>query len=68
MPADDLRSRMWRELLALTPDRWAAIRHAVAARIAAELLAQLDRPPPPASRLHRERHLRAERICHREVA
>jgi hypothetical protein len=44
------------------------IRRAVAARIAAELLAELDRPPPPASRLYLERQLRADRCCHREVA
>jgi hypothetical protein len=68
MTGDDLTSRMWWELSALAEDRWPAIRRAVAARIAADLLAQLDRPPPPASRLHRERQLRAERLCHREVA
>ena len=68
MTVDDLSSRIEQELSALAPDRWPAIRRVVAARIAADLLAQLDRPPPPASRLHRERQLRVERFCHREVA
>ena len=68
MTVDDLTSRMWRELSALAPDRWPAIRRAVAARIAADLLAQLDRPPSPASRLHRERQLKVEQLRHREVA
>jgi len=65
---DDLISRMSLELSALAGDRWPAIRRAAAARIAAELLAELDRPPPPASRLYLERQLRADRCCHREVA
>jgi len=39
-----------------------------AAPIAADLLADLDRPSPPPSRLHLERRLRAEDACHREVA
>jgi hypothetical protein len=56
------------ELSALAGDRWPAIRRAVSARIAAELLAELDRPPSPASRLHRERQLRAGLFRHREVA
>jgi hypothetical protein len=59
---------LWVALSALAGDLWAAIRHAVAAQIAADLLAELDRPPPPASRLHRERQLRADQFRHREVA
>jgi hypothetical protein len=66
--SDDLKSRMWPELSALTGDRWQAIRRAAAAQIAAGLLAELDRPPPPASLLHRERQLRAGQFCLREVA
>ena len=68
MTGEDLASRMWPGLSALAGDRWPAIRRAVAARIAADLLAELDRPPPPASRLHRERQLRAEQFWRREVA
>jgi hypothetical protein len=56
------------ELSALAGDGWAAIRRAVAAQIAADLLAELDRPPPPASRLQLERKLRADRFRYREVA
>jgi hypothetical protein len=59
---------MWLELSALAPDRWLAIRRAVAARIAAGLLAELDRLPRPASRLDLERQLRASQLAHREVA
>jgi len=65
---EDLTGRVWLELSALARDRWPAIRRAVAARIAADLLAELDRPPSPASRLHRERQLRADQFCHQEVA
>jgi hypothetical protein len=65
---DDLAARMWLELSALAGDRWAVIRRAVAARIAADLLAELDRPPPPASWLQLERKLRADQFRHREVA
>jgi len=65
---EDLASRMWLELPALAGDRWPAIRRAVAARIAADLLAALDRPPPPASRLYLERLLRAGQFGCREVA
>jgi hypothetical protein len=65
---DELTSRMWLELSVLAEDRWPAIRRAVAARIATDLLAELDRPPPPASRLHRERQLRAGQFCLQEVA
>ena len=68
MTVGDLTPGMWQELSALAPDPWPAIRRAVAAQIAAALLAQLDRPPSPASRLYRERQLRAESLCHREVA
>ena len=68
MSGEDLTGRMWLELSALAGDRWPAIRRAVAAGIAAGLLAELDRPPSPASRLHRERQLRADQFCHREVA
>jgi hypothetical protein len=66
--SDDLASRMRLELSALAGDRWPAIRRAAAAQIAADLLAELDRPPPPASLLHRERQLRAGQFCLREVA
>jgi hypothetical protein len=59
MTGDDLGSRMSLELSALAGDRLPAIRRAAAAQIVAGLLAELDRPPPPASRLHRERQLRA---------
>jgi len=59
---------MWLELSALAEDRWPAIRRAVAARIAAALLAELDHPPTPPSRLYLERQLRADQCCHREVA
>jgi len=65
---EDLASRMWLELSALAGDRWPAIRRTVEAQIVADLLAELDRPPPPASRLHRELQLRADQFCHREVA
>ncbi len=68
MTGEDLASQMRVQLSALAGDRWPAIRRAVAARIAANLLAELDRPPPPASRLHRERQLRAGQFRHREVA
>jgi hypothetical protein len=64
----DVTARMWLELTALAPDRWPAIRRAVAARIAADLLAELDRRSRPASRLDLERQLRAGRLAHREVA
>jgi len=59
---------MWLELTALAPDRWPAIRRAVAARIAADLLAELNRLPRPASRLDLERQLRAGQLAHQEVA
>ena|GEM_PF-5184871 len=68
MTGEDVASRMWLELSALAGDRWSAIRRTVAAQIAAGLLAELDRPPPPASRLYRERQLRADQFRHREVA
>jgi hypothetical protein len=66
--SDDLESRMWLQLSALAGDRWPAIRRAAAAGIAAALLAELDGPPPPASRLHRDRQLRVGQFCLREVA
>jgi hypothetical protein len=65
---DDLESPMWLELSAVAGDRWPAIRRAAAAQVAAGLLAELDGPPPSASRLHRERQLRAAQFCLREVA
>ena len=68
MTGDDLDSRMQLELSALAGDRWPAIRRAAAAQIAAGLLAELDRPAPPASRLHRDRQLRAGQFCLRAVA
>lgn len=68
MTGEDLGSRMWLELSALAGDGWPMIRRAVAARIAADLLAALDRPPPPASRLYLERLLRAGQFGYREVA
>ena len=68
MTGDDLAARLQLELSALAADRWPTIRRTVAARIAADLLAELDGPPPPTSRLHRERQLRAGQFCHREVA
>jgi len=63
-----LRSRMCQQMSAVAGDRWSAIRQAIAARIAADLLAELDRPPPPASRLHTELRLRVDQFCHQEVA
>ncbi len=68
MTGEDLAARMRLELSELAGDRWPAIRRSVAARVAADLLAELDRPPPPASRLHRERQLKASEFCNREVA
>jgi hypothetical protein len=68
MTGDDLASRIWLELSALAGDRWPAIRRAAAAQVAADLLAELDRPPRSASRLHRDRQLRAGQFCLREVA
>ncbi len=68
MNGGDVTARMWLELTALAPDRWPAIRRAVAARIAADLLADLDRLPRPASRLDLERQRRASQLTHREVA
>jgi hypothetical protein len=65
---EDLASRMWLELSALAGDRWPSIRRAVAERIAADLLAALDRPPPPAGRLYMERLLRAGQFGYRKVA
>jgi len=65
---EDVTARMWLELTALAPDRWPAIRRAVAARIAADLLAELNRLPRPASRLDLERQLRAGQLAHQEVA
>ena len=68
MTGDDLAARLQLELSALVADRWPAIRRTVAARIAAGLLAELDRPPAPASRLYLERLLRAGQFGFREVA
>ena len=68
MTGEDLTAQMRLELSELAGDRWPAIRSSVAALIAADLLAELDRPPPPASRLHRERQLKASEFCNREVA
>ncbi len=68
MNDEDVTARMWLELTALAPDRWPAIRRAVAARIAADLLAELNRLPRPASRLDLERQLRAGQLAHQEVA
>ena len=68
MTGEDIASRIWLELSALAGDRWPAIRRTVAAQIAGDLLTKLDRPPPPASRLHRERQLLAGQFCLREVA
>jgi hypothetical protein len=66
--SEDLTARMRTELSAFAGDRWPAIRQAAAARIAAGLLAELDRPPSPVSRLHRERQLKADQFRYREVA
>jgi len=65
---EDVTPRMWQELSALAPDRWPAIRRAVAARIAADLLAELDGLPRSASLLDLERQRRAGQVAHREVA
>lgn len=68
MNGEDVASRMRLELSALAPDRWPAIRRAVAARIAAGLLAELDGLPRSARRLDLERQRRARQLAHREVA
>ena len=68
MNGEDVTPRMWQELSALAPDRWPAIRRAVAARIAADLLAELDGLPRSASLLDLERQRRASQLAHREVA
>ena len=68
MNSEDVTPRMWQELSALAPDRWPAIRRAVAARIAADLLAELDGLPRSASLLDLERQRRAGQLAHREVA
>lgn len=68
MNGEDVTPRMWQELSALAPDRWPAIRRAVAARIAADLLAELDGLPRSASLLDLERQRRAGQVAHREVA
>lgn len=68
MNGEDVTPRMWQELSALAPDRWPAIRRAVAARIAADLLAELDGLPRSASLLDLERQRRAGQLAHREVA
>jgi len=65
---EDVTPRMWQELSALAPDRWPAIRRAVAARIAADLLAELDGLPRSTSLLDLERQRRAGQLAHREVA
>ena len=68
MNSEDVTPRMWQELSALAPDRWPAIRRAVAARIAADLLAELDGLPRSTSLLDLERQRRAGQVAHREVA
>ena len=68
MNGEDVTPRMWQELSALAPDRWPAIRRAVAARIAADLLAELDGPARSPSLLDLERQRRASQLAHREVA
>ena len=68
MNGEDVTSRMWQELSPLAPDRWPAIRRAVAARIAADLLAELDGLPRSTSLLDLERQRRAGQLAHREVA
>ena len=68
MNGEDVTPRMWQELSALAPDRWPAIRRAVAARIAADLLAELDGLARSASLLDLERQRRAGQLAHREVA
>ena len=68
MNGEDVTPRMWQELSALAPDRWPAIRRAVAARIAADLLAELDGLARSASLLDLERQRRAGQVAHREVA
>ena len=68
MNGEDVTPRMWQELSALAPDRWPAIRRAVAARIAADLLAELDGLPRSTSLLDLERQRRAGQVAHREVA
>ena len=68
MNGEDVTPCMWQELSALAPDRWPAIRRAVAARIAADLLAELDGLPRSASLLDLERQRRAGQLAHREVA
>jgi hypothetical protein len=63
---DELRG----EFDAATPEAWPRVLHSVAARaVAAELLAALDRPPSPHSRLGWELRLRVSKfIPLREVA
>jgi hypothetical protein len=65
---NDVRSLLAAELETVMADRWPQIRRRVAERIAADLLARLDRPPAPASRVHVEHKIRAESICRGEAA
>ncbi len=68
MTGNDVGAQLLIELSAVAHDRWADIRRAVAAQIAADLLAELDRPPSPAIRLYLERQLRVDQRARREVA
>jgi hypothetical protein len=65
---DDIAARLVAQLALFVGDRWPAVRREVAARVAADLLAELGRSPLAAPRLLLERQVRASELFHREVA
>ena len=68
MTGDDIAHRLLDELAPLLGDGWPAVRREVAAKPAADLLAELGRSRLSVPRLLLERQVRAGELFHREVA